>query len=47
MRAIEATQYAQLHEAGSETEIWSNDWAIVMDQWIAIIDSYNERAAVL
>lgn len=46
IRTIEATQRAQLLEAGSGTEVRSDDWAIAMDQWIAIVDSHKERSAI-
>ena len=42
---MEATRRAQLYEAGSGTEIRSDDWAIAMDQWIEIVDQHKERAA--
>ena len=45
MKTMEATRRAQLYEAGSGTEIRSDDWAIAMDQWIEIVDQHKERAA--
>ena len=45
MKTMEAARRAQLHEAGSGTEIRSDDWAIAMDQWIQIVDGHKERVA--